>query len=37
VIPFLDRAFDVAGLEDPVFEQAPVGALGFAGVGLRSP
>jgi hypothetical protein len=37
VIPFLDRAFDVAGIDDPVFEQAPVGALGFAGVGLRSP
>jgi hypothetical protein len=37
VVPLLDRSFDVQGLEEPAFETAAVGGIGFFGVGLRAP
>jgi hypothetical protein len=37
VAPLLDRTFDVAGIQEPVFRPASVGAVSFLGVGIRTP
>lgn len=37
VVPFVARSFDLRGAEEPAFEPATVGAVGFIGVGMRTP
>jgi hypothetical protein len=37
VAPLLDRTFHAAGIEQPIFRPARLGAVGFVGVGIRTP
>jgi hypothetical protein len=37
VVPVLERSFQLRGAEEPAFEPASVGGIGFIGVGMRTP